>query len=108
PRADAMGRRREDAGVAASTPRCRAALERHEGRADWSCAARVREAVSIPVILNGGVETAADVLRAFAETDCAGVMIGRAALNHPWIFREARQLMAGTPVRAPSPAERLA
>jgi tRNA-dihydrouridine synthase len=35
-------------------------------------------------------------------------MIGRAALNHPWIFREVRQLRAGTPVRAPSPAERLA
>jgi tRNA-dihydrouridine synthase len=35
-------------------------------------------------------------------------MIGRAALNHPWIFREVRQLMAGTAVRAPAPAERLA
>jgi tRNA-dihydrouridine synthase B len=103
-----MARRLEDAGVAAITLHCRTALQRHEGRADWSWAARVREAVSIPVILNGGIETAADVLRAFAETDCAGVMIGRAALNHPWIFREVRQLMAGTPVMAPSPAERLA
>ena len=108
PQPDVMARRLEDAGVAAITLHCRTALQRHEGHADWSWAARVREAVSIPVILNGGIETAADVLRAFAETDCAGVMIGRAALNHPWIFREVRQLMAGTPVRAPSPAERLA
>jgi tRNA-dihydrouridine synthase len=94
--------------VAAITLHCRTALQRHEGRADWSWAARVREAVSIPVVLNGGVETAADVLRAFAETGCAGVMIGRAALNHPWIFREVRQLMAGQPTTPPSPAERLA
>src|SRR5207248_787962 len=108
PRPDVMARRLEDAGVAAITLHCRTALQGHEGRADWSWAVRVREAVSIPVILNGGVETASDVLRAFAETDCAGVMIGRAALNHPWIFREVRQVLSGQPVRAPSPAERLA
>ncbi len=107
PRPDLMARRLEDAGVAAITLHCRTALQGHKGTADWSWAARVREAVSIPVIVNGGVETAADVERAFRETGCAGVMIGRAALNHPWIFREARRLAAGLPAPPPTAAERL-
>src|SRR2546423_1468647 len=51
---------------------------------------------------------AAEGLRAAAKAGCAGVMIGRAALNHPWIFREVRQLMADEPATPPSPAERLA
>ena len=68
---------------------------------------RISNAVRIPVIVNGGVETAGDVRRAFDETGCAGVMIGRAALNHPWIFREVRQLRRGEPVTLPSVQERL-
>ncbi len=107
PRPDLMARRLENAGVAAITLHCRTALQGHKGTADWSWAARVREAVTIPVIVNGGVETAADVERAFHETGCAGVMIGRAALNHPWIFREARQLATGLPATPPPVAERL-
>jgi len=102
-----MARRLEDAGVAAITLHCRTALQGHKGEADWSWAARVRAPVGIPVVVNGGVKTAEDVRRAFAETGCAGVMIGQAALNHPWIFREVRQLEAGEPVVGPTPAERL-
>ena len=102
-----MARRLEDAGVAVITLHCRTALQGHKGEADWSWAARVRAAVGIPVVVNGGVKTAEDVRRAFAETGCAGVMIGQAALNHPWIFREVRQLEAGEPVVGPTPAERL-
>lgn len=107
PRPDEMARRLEDAGVAAITLHCRTALQGHEGRADWSWAARVRQAVRIPVIVNGGVETAVDVQHAFDETGCAGVMIGRAALNHPWIFREVRQFRRGEPPAPPSVRERL-
>jgi nifR3 family TIM-barrel protein len=107
PRPDEMARRLEAAGVSAITLHCRTAMQGHEGRADWSWARRVREAASIPVVLNGGVETAADVLRAFDETGCAGVMIGRAALNHPWIFREVRELVAGRSAAAPTVTERL-
>jgi nifR3 family TIM-barrel protein len=107
PRPDEMARRLEDAGVAAITLHCRTALQGHEGRADWTWAARVRDAVRIPVIVNGGVEKADDVLRAFDETGCAGVMIGRAALNHPWIFREVRQLRRGDLPTFSSVRERL-
>lgn len=103
-----LARRLEDVGVAALTIHCRTAQMGHTGAADWSWARRAREAVAIPVIVNGDVSTAADVPRALAETGCAGVMIGRAAIDHPWIFREARAALAGAPVSGPTDEERIA
>jgi nifR3 family TIM-barrel protein len=103
-----LARRLEDAGVAALTLHCRTALMGHQGAADWSHARRAREAVRIPVIVNGDVKTAADAVRALSETGCAGVMVGRAAISHPWIFGEAHAILAGRPTRAPPTfAERL-
>lgn len=83
-----LARRLEDAGVAALTIHCRTAKMGHSGAADWSWAARAREVVSIPVVVNGDVDSAEAAVRAFATTNCAGVMIGRRAIEHPWIFRE--------------------
>ncbi len=103
-----LARRLEDAGIAALTIHCRTAQMGHRGAADWSWARRAREAVRIPVIVNGDIRTAADVVRALAETGCAGVMIGRGAIDHPWIFREARALLAGQTVAAPTDIERVA
>lgn len=103
-----LARRLEDAGIAALTIHCRTAQMGHQGAADWSWARRAREAVRIPVIVNGDIRTAADVVRALAETGCAGVMIGRAAIQHPWIFREARALLAGQAAAAPTDDERVA
>jgi tRNA-dihydrouridine synthase B len=103
-----LARRLEDAGAAALTIHCRTAQMGHQGAADWSWARRAREAVRIPVIVNGDIRTAADVVGALAETGCAGVMIGRGAIDHPWIFREARALIAGQTVAAPTDDERVA
>ena len=102
-------RRLEDAGVAAITIHCRTAQMGHTGNADWSWAARARAAVSIPVLVNGDVRDAAGAKRALDETGCEGVMIGRRAIEHPWIFREARALLdRGMVLRPPTPNERIA
>jgi tRNA-dihydrouridine synthase len=81
----------------------------HEGAADWRWAARVQAAVSVPVIVNGDIRTAQDCQRALDLTHCAGVMIGRRAIEHPWIFREARARLDHAPKpTAPTLRERVA
>ncbi len=103
-----LARRLEDAGIAALTIHCRTAQMGHSGAADWSWAARAREVVSIPVILNGDVKSADDAARALAETGCAGVMIGRRAIEHPWVFRECRaKLDRGVDLASPTAEERI-
>ena len=104
-----LARRLEDAGVRALTIHCRTAQMGHSGAADWSWAAKAKSVVSIPVIVNGDIKSAADAKRALDETGCDGVMIGRAAIDHPWLFGEVRQLLDhGVEQAPPTPAERLA
>jgi nifR3 family TIM-barrel protein len=93
----ALARRLQDVGVRAITLHCRTARMGHSGQADWSWARRVREVVDIPVIVNGDVRTANDCQQAIESTGCAGVMIGRRALEHPFVFREARARLDHTP-----------
>jgi nifR3 family TIM-barrel protein len=103
-----LARRLEDVGVSGLVIHCRTAQMGHSGAADWRWARRARDVVAIPVVVNGDVRSADDVVRALAETGCAGVMIGRAAIEHPWIFREARALLErGQRLAPPSRAERL-
>jgi nifR3 family TIM-barrel protein len=102
-----LARRLEDVGVRAITVHCRTARMGHTGTADWSWAGRVQQAVRIPVIVNGDVRTANDCQRALEATGCAGVMIGRRALENPFVFREARARLDHKPKpSAPSLAER--
>ncbi|NKB67623.1 MAG: tRNA dihydrouridine synthase DusB [Candidatus Latescibacteria bacterium] len=89
-----VARMLEDLGVQALTLHCRTRAQGHKGTPDYSWIPRIKQAVSMPVILNGDICTPQDVQRAFAETGCDGVMIGRAAIQHPWIFREARHFLA--------------
>ncbi len=104
-----LARRLEDVGVRAITVHCRTALMGHAGEADWRWAARVREAVSIPVIVNGDVRRERDAARALSSTGCAGVMIGRRAIVHPWIFREVRaRIDHGSTIAPPTDGERWA
>lgn len=103
-----LARRLEDAGVSAITIHCRTASMAYNGNADWSWARKAREVVSIPVIVNGDIRSAEDSARALEETGCAGVMIGRRAIEHPWIFREVRSLLDdGVHALPPTPEERI-
>jgi len=67
----------------------------YSGPADWTLIAEVAESVSVPVIGNGDINNAAVALRRLAETRVAGLMIGRAAMNHPWIFSEIQKALDG-------------
>jgi tRNA-dihydrouridine synthase B len=103
-----LARVAEDAGVQAITIHGRFARQGFTGSADWRPIGEVRAAVRIPVIGNGDVRTPADAERMFRETGCQGVMIGRAALGDPWIFRRAfHYLQFGELPPEPAPVERL-
>jgi len=79
----------EAAGIQALAIHPRTRAQQYTGSADWSLIARAVDAgVRFPIIGNGDVNTPGDALRMFRETGCQGVMIGRAALTNPWIFRQ--------------------
>lgn len=87
----------EGCGVAAIAVHGRTREQYYSGRADWDIIRKVKEAVKIPVIGNGDVDSPQAARRLMDETGCDGVMIGRAAQGNPWIFRETvRYLEDGT------------
>jgi tRNA-dihydrouridine synthase B len=88
-----VAKRMEDVGVKALTVHCRTRVMGHKGEAYWEWIRKVKEAVKIPVVLNGNVLTAHDVKKAFDETGADGVMIARGAIGNPWIFEDAKQLL---------------
>lgn len=83
-----------EAGAAAVTLHARLRITSYDEPATWAWLAEARDALAhcsrpIPLIGNGGVDTATDIVRMRAETGVAGVMVGRAALADPFIFRTA-------------------
>lgn len=66
----------------------------YSGEADWDVITDVVQVVQIPVIGNGDIDSAAVALARWRQSGVAGIMIGRAAMNHPWIFREIRAAFA--------------
>jgi len=84
----------------------RTARQMFSGRADWSRIARLKEALSIPVVGNGDVLTAADAVRMLRETGCDAVMIGRASMTNPWIYRQTQAILQGRAPADPTLEER--
>ena len=102
-----MAKRAEAAGVAAIAVHGRTREQYYKGHADWSMIAAVKRVVKVPVIANGDIRTTADLARVFRETECDGVMIGRAAQGNPWIFRAFRSFLeTGVEIPPPTIAER--
>jgi len=101
--------RMQDAGAQAFTLHARTRTQMFSGHANWDEIAQVVEALDIPVIGNGDIHTAEDIVRMRQHTGCAGAMIGRASFGNPWIFRDAQALLAGEEKPAPpAAAERFA
>ena len=89
-----IARRVEDAGAAAIAVHGRTREQYYSGKADWDAIRRVKEAVSIPVIGNGDVDSPKKAEDMPRETGCDGVMVGRAVRGNPWIFRELNHYFA--------------
>lgn len=107
PNAPEIARAAEAGGAKAVCVHGRTRSQYYSGRADRDIIRRVKETVSIPVIASGDVTCAAEGLSMMAETGCDMVMIGRAALGNPWIFRELDCAYRGEEIPpAPSPEER--
>ena len=96
----------EDCGVAAIAVHGRTRAQFYSGKADWEIIRKVKEAVSIPVIGNGDVDSPQKAKALLEETGCDGVMIGRAAQGNPWIFAQtAEYLEYGTVPKKPELSE---
>lgn len=88
----------EDSGVDAITVHPRTAVQAFGGTADWSLIARIKKAVSIPVIGNGDVTSPKKAVEMMSMTGCDAVMIGRAAMAGPQIFSRINAAIKGMPV----------
>ena len=90
-----FGKRMRDAGAAAVTLHARTRTQFYSGKADLSAAAKLKQALDVPVIANGDVRTPEQAKQCLAETGADGVMIGRGLLGKPWILAECSAFLNG-------------
>ncbi len=103
-----IAKRAQAEGIDAFTLHGRYGQQFYKGQADWSYIARLKEAVSVPVIGNGDVKSASDALARLSETGVDAIMVGRATLGNPWLIREIASALRGEPKpAAPTVSERI-
>jgi tRNA-dihydrouridine synthase B len=96
----------EDCGIAALAVHGRTRADLYEGDAEYDTIAAIKQAVSIPVLANGDVDTPRKARAVLDYTRCDGLLIGRPAQGRPWIFREIAHFLAtGTELSPPTAAE---
>lgn len=102
-----MAKRMEAAGASAIAVHGRTREQYYTGKADWDIIRQVKEAVQIPVIGNGDVDSPQAAAAIVEQTGCDGIMIGRAIQGNPWLFRQIDTFLTnGTIEEAPSAMER--
>jgi len=104
-----LARRAEDLGVAAVTVHGRTRKQFYTGVADWDAVAEVKQAVAIPVIVNGDIITAEQAREALSRSGADALMLGRGVYGRPWLAAHLERALAdGTRLREPDREERLA
>ena len=104
-----LARRAEDIGVKAVTVHGRTRKQFYTGVADWNAVAEVKQAVSIPVVVNGDIITAEQAREALAQSGADALMLGRGVYGRPWLAAHLeRALLDGTQLAEPEREERLA
>jgi nifR3 family TIM-barrel protein len=103
-----MARMLEEVGIAAVTVHGRTWKAGFRGESSWEEIAKVKRSVGIPVILSGDVKDPMDAERAFSETECDAVMVGRGVYGRPWVFRAIHDHFGGAAPRQPSRSEMVA
>lgn len=96
----------EDCGADAITLHPRFASQGYSGNADWRLIGRVKETLRIPVIGNGDIHRPSDAFHMKEQTGCDGVMIGRAAIGNPWLFKQILLMEKGMKPAGPTVEER--
>lgn len=106
-----IAERLQDVGIKALSIHCRTKHQMYTGKADWTWIAKVKEnpRIHIPIFGNGDVTNGADAKEMLQKYGADGVMIGRAAIGYPWIFREIKHYLAtGEQLAPPTLQERIA
>ena len=85
----------EQVGISALTIHGRTREEYYTGKADWKIIRKVKESIHIPVIGNGDVTSPEEASKMFETTNVDGIMIGRASIGNPWIFRDTINMLSG-------------
>ena len=93
-----LGKRLQDAGVAAVTLHARTRTQMYSGRADWDAIKALKASLSIPVFANGDVFSPKDAVDIQTRTGADGIMIGRGVFGNPWLFQQCAAALKGEPI----------